>query len=57
MAKKKTYPEIKPKYIKDAKGKAVGVCLPNGVYESILGEISTLKAQLRKQKKPHKGSM
>lgn len=51
--KKRKYPEIKPQFRKDKKGKITEVYLPYDVYESIFQEIKELKikaAELKKKK-------
>jgi hypothetical protein len=48
--RKKKYPIIKPKYIKDSKGKVLGVYLDYDVYESIFEEIAELRSIINKTK-------
>ncbi|MFH1644228.1 MAG: hypothetical protein ABIA74_03570 [bacterium] len=53
MKKKRKYPEIKPRYLTDAKGKKTRVYLDLNVYESILDELKEwecVKKQLAKKK-------
>lgn len=45
MKKKKKYPEIKPKYLKD-KNKVIGVYLDMDIYESIFEEMKDLKKEI-----------
>ncbi len=46
MAKKKKYPEIKPQFLKDKKGKIVSVYLDYDVYTSIFEEIKGIKKKI-----------
>ncbi len=54
MKKKKKYPEIKPRYLTDAKGKKTQVYLGLDVYKSIIEELAewkTIQKKLVKKKK------
>jgi hypothetical protein len=51
MLKKKKYPKIEPKFLKDKHGNRVAVCLNIDVYESIFEEIEDLQKRLIQLKK------
>jgi len=47
MIKKKKYPSIEPKYLKDKDGKVTDVYLDYAVYESIFDELKDLKKKIQ----------
>ena len=51
MVKKKKYPKIIPKYLKNKQGKSIAVYLDYDVYTSIFQEIDDLKQEAKELKK------